>query len=105
MMTNNVGNLPQMISSFIKLGTGNQKQLLNFLIQQNPQLKELNSLMNNINPEKAKNKIQEMANSGLFTKEQLENFSNIAKNMGVKQEDLDKINSSINFKTVKKNRW
>ena len=94
-----------MISSFIKLGTVNQKQLLNFLIQHNPQLIELNLLMNNIDPEKAKNKIQEMANFGLFTKEQLDSFSNIAKNMGVRQEELDKINSSINFKTVKKNRW
>lgn len=104
-MTNNIGNLQQMISSIINLGNGNQKQLLNFLLQQNPQLKELASLMSNVNPEQAKNKIQEMANSGLFTKEQLENFSSLAKNMGVKQEDLDKINSSINFKTVKKNRW
>lgn len=78
--------------------------LINMLLQQNPQLQ---SLVNQFsNPQNAKQQVMEMINSGQVTQNDIQQVVNISKQFGLEQQvntalgelDLSKVRE-------KKNRW
>lgn len=77
--------------------------LINMLLQQNPQLQIL--LQQFSNPNIAKQKIMEMANNGQISNNDILYLKNIAKQFGLENQ----INSALNELNLntqkKKNRW
>lgn len=100
-----LNNFQQMISSLQK-GGGNSplNGIINMMAQQNPQLKQMMGMMNQMSPKDAKKQIQQMAQQGKINQSQLNQFYSFADQFGVSKETLDKELKDINIKE-KTNRW
>lgn len=78
--------------------------LINMLLQQNPQLQALINQFSN--PQAAKQQVMEMINSGQVTKNDIQQVVNISKQFGLEQQINDAL-GELDLSKVReqKNRW
>lgn len=78
--------------------------LINMLLQQNPQLQALLNQFSS--PQMAKQKVMEMINSGQVTKNDIQQVVNISKQFGLEQQVNDALGElDLSKIKEKKNRW
>lgn len=79
------------------------QNLINMLLQQNPQFQLLAQQFSN--PNVAKQKVLEMINSGQITQQDLNKLKEISKQFGLEQQ-VDSALSELNLNQIQnKNRW
>lgn len=78
--------------------------LINMLLQQNPQLQTLINQFSN--PQAAKQQVMEMINSGQVTKNDIQQVVNISKQFGLEQQVNDAL-GELDLSKIReqKNRW
>lgn len=78
--------------------------LINMLLQQNPQLQALINQFSN--PQAAKQQVMEIINSGQVTKKDIQQIVNISKQFGLEQQVNDAL-GELDLSKVReqKNRW
>lgn len=74
---------------------------VNMILNANPQAKQLLNMLNGMRPEDAKDKVLSMAQNGQMNKQQLDQFVNLAKQMGFNDEQIHELDEI----TFKGNRW
>lgn len=74
---------------------------VNMILNANPQARQLLNMLNGMRPEDAKDKVLSMAQKGQMNKQQLDQFVNLAKQMGFNDEQIHELNEI----TFKGNRW
>lgn len=78
--------------------------LINMLLQQNPQLQALINQFSN--PQAAKQQVMEIINSGQVTKKDIQQIVNISKQFGLEQQVNDAL-GELDLSKIReqKNRW
>lgn len=74
---------------------------VNMILNANPQARQLLNILNGMRPEDAKDKVLSMAQNGQMNKQQLNQFVNLAKQMGFNDEQIHELDEI----TFKGNRW
>lgn len=74
---------------------------VNMILNANPQARQLLNMLNGMRPEDAKDKVLSMAQNGQMNKQQLDQFVNLAKQMGFNDEQIHELDEI----TFKGNRW
>lgn len=74
---------------------------VNMILNANPQARQLLNMLNGMRPEDAKDKVLSMAQNGQMNKQQLDQFVNLAKQIGFNDEQIHELDEI----TFKGNRW
>ena len=74
---------------------------VNMILNTNPQAKQLLNMLNGMRPEDAKDKVLSMAQNGQMNKQQLNQFVNLAKQLGFNDQQIHELDEI----TFKGNRW